>query len=345
MEKIDAQSWSVMWKNPTITTFGTTNFVENYDGAILEFWATQLQGEFNHVVDLACGNGALTWIANDLLNAGERKTSITGIDFADIRPFETLKRRKADYPAVSFIGNSPIEQLPFGDGAIDMVISQYGLEYSDLDQSIPEIARVLGPKGKMSLIVHDRDGDLVKGEMLALDNYRTMLDIIRLDECILNLARIHEKTGQAPAQQHSGDYEELIGRIDSLRSIFQSIVARFPMDPTVDNYNKRLEFALGEAKKKRNKRKEDLDSFIENARHILSMSIERKEDLVAASLTRQELKRLMARIKKAGFAITERRPLIHKEQLNWGTILVAERAPAGGLFARLKRQLGQSDPR
>ena len=340
MEKIDARSWSVMWENPSITTFGAAVFAGNYDDAILDFWATQLKGEFNHVVDLACGNGALTWIANDLLNAGERKAKITGVDFADIRPFATLKRREADYPAVSFIGNSPIEKLPFEDGSIDLVISQYGLEYSDLDRSIPEIGRVLGPKGKMSLIVHDRDGDLVKGEMLALDNYRTMLDVIRLDEYILKLARIHEKTGNAAAQSQSGEHEELTGKIDSLRGIFQSIVARSPQDPTVDNYNKRLEFALEEARKKRGKRKGDLNRFIEGARHLLGMSIQRKEDLVAASLTRQELKRLIALIRKAGFTITGNRPLMYKGQFNWGTIVVAERAPAGGLFGNLKRQLG-----
>ncbi len=71
MKKIDEKSWSTMWENPSITTFGWGDFAENYDGAILEFWKSQLNGEFNQVLDLACGNGALTWIANNHGAQGE----------------------------------------------------------------------------------------------------------------------------------------------------------------------------------------------------------------------------------------------------------------------------------
>ena len=197
MKKIDAQSWSFMWQANSLTTFGSTDFVENYDGAILEFWQSQLQGELSHVVDLACGNGALTWIANDLLNSQQPQATITGVDFAAIDPFKVLGRKPDDYPAITFIGNSPIEQLPFADGSVDIAISQYGLEYSDLDQSIPEIARVLTPAGKMSFILHARDGDLVKGATLPLKDYRNMLEFMRLDELILKLAKFHDKGGGA----------------------------------------------------------------------------------------------------------------------------------------------------
>ena len=64
----DPKDWSLYWRRPTVTSFGDL-FPENYDGAILEFWKTQLVGEFNHVVDIACGNGALTWLANEIINS------------------------------------------------------------------------------------------------------------------------------------------------------------------------------------------------------------------------------------------------------------------------------------
>jgi len=330
-----------MWEAPSVTTFGSTDFVENYDGAILEFWKSQLQGELNQVIDLACGNGALTWIANELLNDGVQRTAIAGVDFADIKPFKTLSRKEEDYPAISFIGNCPIEKLPFDDGSVDLAISQYGLEYSDFDQSIPEIARVLGPAGKMSFIVHAREGDLVKGATLPLDDYRKMLDVIRLDELILKLARFHDKGGSARAKSQSEEYRDLVDRIESMRGVFQSIARRFPEDTTVDGYTKKLEHALGEATKKRGKRQNDLNKFVAAARNVLRMAIERKEDLIAASLTQQEVKELVARIKKAGFTVTDKRKLIHAGNLHWGTILVAERAPAGGLLGATARRFGR----
>jgi hypothetical protein len=168
-----------------------------------------------------------------------------------------------------------------------------------------------------------------------------MLDVIRLDELILKLARFHDKPGSARAKSQSEEYRELIDRIESMRGVFQSIAHRFPEDTTVDGYTKKLEYALGEATKKRGKRKTDLSKFIAAARDVLSMAIERKEDLIAASLTRQELKDLIVRIKKEGFTVTEQRKLIHAENLHWGTIVVAERAPAGGLLGATARRLGR----
>ena len=67
-------------------------FPNNYDGSILEFWKRQLIGEFNHIVDIGCGNGALVWICNEILNQGSGKTHLTGVDFADISPFKALGR-------------------------------------------------------------------------------------------------------------------------------------------------------------------------------------------------------------------------------------------------------------
>jgi len=341
MKKIDEKSWSTMWENPSITTFGWGDFAENYDGAILEFWKSQLNGEFNQVLDLACGNGALTWIANDLLNGGERKSAIVGVDFADIKPFKALNRKPEDYPAISFIGNNPIEKLPFDDNSVDIVLSQYGLEYSDVDQSIPEIARVLGPAGKMSFILHARDGDLVKGSNMMLKEYKNMLDMFRLDELILKLSRAHDKKQGGRVPLRSQEYQDLTAKIDVLRELYDSICTRWPNDTTISGYRDKLAHALGEATKKPAKRRLKLKEFIAGARDVLRMAIERKEDLIVASLTKDDLKHLIAQIKKAGFTITEKRILTLRGSQNWGTILVAERAPGGGLFGRLRRLSGQ----
>jgi len=68
------------------------------------------------------------------------------------------------------------------------------------------------------------------------------------------------------------------------------------------------------------------------------MAIERKEDLIVASLTKKQLKHLIALIRKEGFTITDKRILEYKKGLNWGTMLVAERASAkGGAFGFLRR--------
>jgi ubiquinone/menaquinone biosynthesis C-methylase UbiE len=82
--------WTRYLRNHTLTSFGRI-FPDNYDGAIRAFWQQQLTAEpVKHVVDICCGNGALCWIANEILNADVLTTQITGIDFADIDPFQVL---------------------------------------------------------------------------------------------------------------------------------------------------------------------------------------------------------------------------------------------------------------
>ncbi len=68
MKQPDPQDWTRYWQRPTITSFGDM-FPNNYDDTMLEFWQGQLTGELEHVVDVACGNGALSWIADDILNS------------------------------------------------------------------------------------------------------------------------------------------------------------------------------------------------------------------------------------------------------------------------------------
>ncbi len=75
---------------------------------------------------------------------------------------------------------------------------------------------------------------------------------------------------------------------------------------------------------------------------VAEMAIERKDDLVAASLTEKQLKHLIALIRKEGFLITEKRTLVQKQDLKWGTILVAKRkSSVGGPFGFVRRLLGR----
>ncbi len=46
------------------------------------------------------------------------------------------------------------EDLPFPDGAFDLIVSQYGIEYSALDRSVPEMLRILAAGGRIALLLH-----------------------------------------------------------------------------------------------------------------------------------------------------------------------------------------------
>ena len=107
------------------------------------------------ILDLCTGNGAAALIAAEDKRRGERSSRST-------RPTSIRPPSSAAMPsstrAIDFRGRTDVEALPFGDGGFDAVVSQYGIEYSDLSKSLPEAVRMLAPGGRIRLVVHAADG-------------------------------------------------------------------------------------------------------------------------------------------------------------------------------------------
>lgn len=217
------EDWTRYLQNFTLTSFGRV-FPDNYDGTIREFWLQQADaGEASAIVDIGCGNGALCWILDEHLNRPEPGARITGVDFADIDPFRVLRRDQSDYPGVAFIGNTLAEDLPFADRSIDLVVSQYGIEYTDLQRSIPEIARVLRPGGRMAFIMHDTNSEVVRLGTQNLDQMQAVLSLGIHDRAL----RLFDLCFELPTpeqRQASIEFRGLIEELNALTSQVRGIV-------------------------------------------------------------------------------------------------------------------------
>lgn len=321
MKQPDPQDWTRYWQRPTITSFGDM-FPNNYDDTMLEFWQGQLTGELEHVVDIACGNGALSWIADDILNSGARKTRVTGVDFADIKPFRVLGKKQRHFPEVRFIGNTPAEELPFEDQSIDLVISQYGVEYTNLDETIPEIARVLVPAGRMSFILHDKESVIIKGATDRLEDCRTVLIDIAIHKYALELDALCRRITNPRLRQQSPEHRRLVLKINSLANQVRALVQGYPARSSIHQYMERLNEALAHA---RNNKNVDRKAMIMFARDALRAHIERVEDLEAAALSDEGRRHLVSLVENAGFTVTEQAPLPFRNDDNVGSVFVAQR--------------------
>ncbi len=124
-------------------------------------WFAECAGG-SRILDIATGNGI---VLNHAAAAGRqlhRAFALTGVDLADIDPQRYLTSLEDDMRAATFIGAVAAERLPFEARSFDVVVSQYGLEYADLEQALAEVVRVLAPGGMLHWLAHSESSEVVQ---------------------------------------------------------------------------------------------------------------------------------------------------------------------------------------
>ena len=127
------------------------------------------------LLDIGTGNGAVALIAAEVAAEAGRRFDIHGIDTADIDPPRFVPARAELLRTIRFHGRTPAERLPFQAGTVDGISGQHALEYTDVDRSVAELARVLRPGGRVRLVMHARDSAIVAANRAKIDHSRYLL--------------------------------------------------------------------------------------------------------------------------------------------------------------------------
>lgn len=128
--------------------------------AFLDGWWRQEIAPFAAVgrrlraADLACGGGMLANIASVFFE--ERHAPLTDLICVDISE-SAVRSAATRLNANAIVAN--LMRLPVADASVDIVLSQYGVEYAG-DPGIAEAARIVAPGGALLALLHDRDGAL-----------------------------------------------------------------------------------------------------------------------------------------------------------------------------------------
>ena len=101
------------------------------------------------VVDLATGSGAVLALAHDC----RPDLKLTGVDYAS--------SLTSPEESITILPEVRLEELPFADQAVDVVTSQFGLEYGAWPESVHELNRVLAKNGSMQLVCHHSESIIV----------------------------------------------------------------------------------------------------------------------------------------------------------------------------------------
>ncbi|MBT2151005.1 methyltransferase domain-containing protein [Pseudoalteromonas tetraodonis] len=159
--------WDHYWNfTSALSSFGDAELEFGYPDEILEFWSDLVLSEKNcNYLDLATGKGALAiWLQNRVDNLG-LCGKVYGCDLASINKDKITSKNPSineSIKKVSFDFNTPLEKLPYPDNTFDVIVSQFGFEYSDWSNSLPEAIRVLTENGKISLMLHTKESVITK---------------------------------------------------------------------------------------------------------------------------------------------------------------------------------------
>ncbi|OUS25695.1 hypothetical protein A9Q98_11995 [Thalassotalea sp. 42_200_T64] len=157
--------WSQYWRQGHLTSFGD-DIKDNYEGTLKNVWSDvfSVLNKDDKVIDIATGNGALVGLIYDAVRQ-DNLPYIDAIDLAKIQIKDSLQNKSEQ---THFIGGINCEQLPFTDDSANLIISQFGIEYSNLTKSFAEVARVLAATGQAQFICHHTDSIIVKPNLAIL---------------------------------------------------------------------------------------------------------------------------------------------------------------------------------
>lgn len=131
------------------------------DPAPAEFWHEFLKQEFAlyehpRLIDIACGNGAVTAIAMEAAHRTGASLTAHCVDYS-MSAVEELRKR---FPQVEGVA-CDAREMPYDDRSFDLVVSQFGIEYAGVE-AFEEAARLVDTNGVLAAIVHMADGAIEK---------------------------------------------------------------------------------------------------------------------------------------------------------------------------------------
>jgi ubiquinone/menaquinone biosynthesis C-methylase UbiE len=94
------------------------------------------------IADIACGTGILS----DRIERELHPDEIYGVDMSD----GMLAQARARSNRVNWL-RGPAEQLPFGDGTLDAVVTTFAFHFFDQPAALREFHRVLAPRGLVAV--------------------------------------------------------------------------------------------------------------------------------------------------------------------------------------------------
>lgn len=171
--------WSRYWQAGARTSL-PQDFAANYAGELAQFWQDQFAAlpATARILDLCCGNGPIAVLAAQYSQQHALSFEITAADAAQLLP-EAVQLAWPDQvqalAAIRFLSETAAEALPVFQPPLDLICSQYGLEYCDLTAVAPRLWANLAPGGHLVMVSHAPHSEVLRTMQAEQRDYQ-MLD-------------------------------------------------------------------------------------------------------------------------------------------------------------------------
>lgn len=172
------RAWDQYWRDGRLASCGGAGGA-NYQKAVSEGWKRFFRGlePGARILDACTGNGAIAHLAAETAIECGIRFAIDAFDSAAIAP---VRSASASEEMIQFRRRVAAESLPYANGSFDCVVGQYAIEYTQLDRSLGELARVSGSGCRVRFVTHAADGIVVEAarhQLADIDRLSQTFDI------------------------------------------------------------------------------------------------------------------------------------------------------------------------
>jgi SAM-dependent methyltransferase len=292
-----SSAWDRFWSYDRLASFGTGKGAGNYGEPIASGWRDFFGAlpAGSRVLDIATGNGAIAVMA---VEAGD-KLQVTGADLAAVRPPAFVSGSRRQLEKIRFLAKAPAEALPLDDASFDAVVSQYGIEYSDLERSVPEAVRVLAPGGRLRLALHAAEGAVAAKTAGAIADADFVLDDLdlpgRAAACFTAILDVERGRAAGPFAQTAAQARYAAFR-DSLKSLAERAATATDTAMLTSVHRSLTDLFQDRASHD----EAALQSRVADLRTEVADHRERQRALIAAALSADQVQALADRLAKLG---------------------------------------------
>ena len=171
-----SEHWSDYWANGFLTSL-PQDFRSNYDGEIAAFWKERFAGIPSQgvMLDVCTGNGAVALLAAQHREAEQKAFRIMAMDAAMVDTEALAKAHPSEtglLDGIEFFSGTPLESLDLPGGRLDLVTSQYGIEYCDWRSAARQVSHWLKPGGHFAMLCHQSSSEILTYMREEREEYR-----------------------------------------------------------------------------------------------------------------------------------------------------------------------------